>query len=426
MLGMIIKMGRFALSAVLAMAFLLVAGSLLSAAPAKPAAKAPAAGKAPIAAKPAVSPAVKAQAQAKRGLKEGFANLKKGRAKRAAAVFTKLLSNGGMAPNDTARALLGRAQAYQKLKKTAQAIADYSSALWMRKGLVPDEKSAALRGRAQAYRAVGLIAQAQADTKAAGQKIVKAAPPPRKPTEWKTTPVVTPRPRKVVKVVPPRQLRITAKPPATRVGSAGRPALQPKKAKPIAAGWGAVPMAPATPPASSGQGFLSGLFGNLVSGVSKAFNPTVAASPPTPQATPQITTGAVPDVKRQIVRAPKRSPSSTPRIATAWAKGTAVKPQAKAVPRRALKVAAPSGNHDVQLDNLRSESAAEVMASRIFGSHAALLASRRAVVDSHVLRDMGTFYRVRIGPFRNARAGRTFCQQLRAKEKRIDCFGIVH
>ena len=423
MLGTTIRIGGTALPVVLALALLPVAGTLLSAAAAKSTAGARAAAKVPVAGKPAIAPAAAAKAQAKRGLQDGFAHLKRGRAKRAAAVFAKLLSNGGMAPDDTARALMGRAQAYLKLKKTAQAIADYSSALWIRNGLGPDDKSAALRGRAQAYRAVGLTAQAQADAKAAAQKTVRVATPPRrKLAEWKTVPVAAPPPRKAAKVVQPPRLRIAAKPPATQATPTTRSGWQPKTATPVAAGWGAVPKASATPPASSGQGFFTGLFGTLVSGVGQAFTAAPATSKPTPPtSSPQITTGAVPPVKRQTARAPARPPSSTPRIATAWAKATAVKPTAK----RGAKVGTPGGNHDVQLDNLRSEGDAEVMASRIIGRHTVLLASRRAVVDSHVLRGMGTFYRVRIGPFHSQRDGRTFCRQLKAKEKRIDCFAIV-
>ena len=396
------RLGGIFASAALALGLWPISGSLVLAAPASPAAKPPVAAK-PPAGKPAVSPGVKAAAQAKRGLKAGFVLLKRGKAQGASAGFTKLLSNGGMAPDDTARALLGRAQAYMKLKKTAQAIADYSNALWIRNGLGGSDRTAALRGRAQAYRAVGLKAQAQADVTAAGRQPVAAKPtPPSRTAKPSRTP----------------QLRVAAKPrPAPRPTRSG---WQPKTA-PVAAGWGAVPSTAAAPQPSSGAGFISGLFGNLMSGVSQALTPSAPATPKAP-ATKRITTGSNPSVKRRVVPAPSRLPTATPRIATAWAKATAVKPTAR---RAAAKVSAPSGNHDVQLDNLRSKGAAKVLASRIIGQHAVLLASRRAVVDSHVLQNMGTFYRVRIGPFRSASAGGDFCRQLRAKEKRIDCFAIA-
>lgn len=419
------RMGGFGLPAALALALLPAGVSTLSAAPVK------APPKTPATAKPAASPSAKAAALAQRGLKEGYSQLKRGKTKSAAATFGKLLANGGMSPSDTSRALLGRAQAYRKLKKSAQAIADYSNALWIRNGLSAADRSAAFRGRAQAYRMVGLTAQAQADVKSASQPATpKVTPPSAK--KWALLPqpqtpktvvpkTVTPKaqtPKTTVARKPAQQPRDAAKPQTVRAtqppaGSGWQPSTAP-----VAAGWGAVPSVPpaagAASPSSGGSNFITGLFGNLFSGFG-------SSETPTPPATSAITTSAIPPAKSSIPAAAARPPTANPRIATAWAKGTAVKPTAK--PTTAVRT--PGGKEYVQLDNLPSQRAAEAMAEKISGRHAVLLASRRPIVEANVLPSYGTYYRVRIGPFRTASEGKVFCKQLRAKDTSFDCFSIA-
>ena len=386
--------------------------------------------KAPLAAKPAASPAVKAAAQAKRGLSEGFARLKRGQSKQAVAVFSKLLANGGMTPADTSRALLGRAQAYLKLKKSAQAIADYSNALWIRKGLSAADRAAALRGRAKAYQTVGLNAQAQADLTAAAKPAPKRDAPVQAKgwvpaTQAKAPAATKPAPRRTVVAkapahrVPPPKLRIAPRssPAAPATPAPASSGWQTKTAPPVSAGWAAAPAAPptagSTPTAAIDGSAITGFFGNLFKGLG------LNASPSAPE-TSQIATGSTPPAKRPAARSSQRPPAANPRVATAWSRATAVKP----TQRPAVRAAAPRGTRYVQLDNLRSRTDAEAMAKRVQVRHAALLASRVPTVEANVLSSYGTYYRVRIGPFRTAKAGAAFCNQLRARDSTVDCFGI--
>ncbi|MGE0628576.1 MAG: SPOR domain-containing protein [Hyphomicrobiaceae bacterium] len=85
-----------------------------------------------------------------------------GAGKHTAAVtdISAALDAGSLAPSQTARALYYRGVAYRSLSKPALAIADLTSALWLKKGLDPEQRKDALEQRTAAYREAGIPEQA--------------------------------------------------------------------------------------------------------------------------------------------------------------------------------------------------------------------------------------------------------------------------
>ncbi|MES1179711.1 MAG: tetratricopeptide repeat protein, partial [Hyphomicrobium sp.] len=86
------------------------------------------------------------------GLKE-FAN---GHLQPAVDQFTAALNSGGLLAPQMAKALYTRGLAYKKLNRPSLAIADLTSALWLKNGLSGDDKDKATAERAEAYQAAGI------------------------------------------------------------------------------------------------------------------------------------------------------------------------------------------------------------------------------------------------------------------------------
>ena len=63
------------------------------------------------------------------------------------------------------------------------------------------------------------------------------------------------------------------------------------------------------------------------------------------------------------------------------------------------------------------------IAARLLAQHAGVLESRRPVVDEAVIGSMGTFYRVRIAPYRTADEARQTCKSL--KSGGFDCLVVT-
>lgn len=104
-------------------------------------------------------------ANADKLIKAGVEALQAGRADLAVQELTAAISGGKISQSTLARALYYRGLAYRKQNKPAQAIADFTSALWIKNGLDPEQRADALMNRAAAYREAGLTDQAEADEK---------------------------------------------------------------------------------------------------------------------------------------------------------------------------------------------------------------------------------------------------------------------
>ena len=94
--------------------------------------------------------------EAERTIAAASQQLEAGKSAEAAQVLTRVLNGGGLPPGMMAKALLYRGIAYRQQKKPAQAIADLTSAMWLKGGLGEADRADAVKQRAAAYQEAGL------------------------------------------------------------------------------------------------------------------------------------------------------------------------------------------------------------------------------------------------------------------------------
>ena len=83
----------------------------------------------------------------------------------------------------------------------------------------------------------------------------------------------------------------------------------------------------------------------------------------------------------------------------------------------------PEGKFRVQLANVRTQEEAQAIANKVKREHGATFPSREPEIDQAVLGNMGSFYRVRIGPFASQKEGQAACAQL--KGSGLDCMVVT-
>ena len=115
---------------------------------------------------PAQSPAAEAQpkggkkrqdpAEAQRTIEAALKQVQAGRADQAVQAMTATLSAGNLPPALMAKALYVRGLAYRRQGRSAQAISDLNSALWLKGGLGGEDRVEATSERSAAYAAAGL------------------------------------------------------------------------------------------------------------------------------------------------------------------------------------------------------------------------------------------------------------------------------
>jgi tetratricopeptide (TPR) repeat protein len=286
---------------------------------------------------------------------------------------------GGLPSAQMPRLLYYRGLTFRKLGKPGYAVSDLTSALWLKGGLSDAERADAIKTRALAYNESGV-----SDVPPVPQSAYAEAPK-----------------------IP------SSTPAATQTAMAG-------------GGGSAAPAsnAPAAPtPSSSSSGGIGGFFSNLFGGSSSeekpAEPPTSTASlggdnapPPDPAAsgwgaaTEVVAHGSVPNGA-----APKRAPEIAAPFVTQVA---SVDRQTSAPAPPAERLSAPSGKFRLQVAAVRSRSEAEALAGLLVGRHADQLGGRHPEVDESVIGSMGTFYRVRLGPYANAKEPEQLCAALRS------------
>ena len=177
-------------------------------------------------------------------------------------------------------------------------------------------------------------------------------------------------------------------------------------------------------PKTASGNWLSGLFGS----------PTPAAEPPAPARQP-----APPP---QAARVEPAAPARPPPVSSGWASKTEVQtdrsalaaaPPPKAAPAASPPRAAPApavpapaasrieGRYLIQLAAVRTEAEAQALVAK--AKREVALASRRAAIDRAVLGNMGSFYRVRFGPFASAQETKAVCGKLQGSG--FDCLPVA-
>jgi hypothetical protein len=307
-------------------------------------------------------------AEAQRAIEAAVKLLEAGKAEPAAQSLSAVIGGGNLPPAIMAKALFYRGVAYRQQKLHTQAIADLTSALWLKGGLGGNDRADALRQRTSAYQEAGLAEGGGAITPAA---IPGASPAP------------------------------------TRTASTEQ-------------GWGseASPSVPATPKQSGGWNPFAGWFGG-------------SSSPPPTQSAPPASPAA-PTTASIEASAPNPAQSAPRPRTSAWSRNTEVHssepsppapasgPPVAAAPTPAAK---PEGRFRIQVGMVRTQGEAQALADKVRRDYAAALAAREPEIDEAVVGNMGSFYRIRVGPFATHADGQTACAKL--KGSGLDCLVVT-
>ncbi|MBV1694087.1 MAG: tetratricopeptide repeat protein [Hyphomicrobiales bacterium] len=114
-------------------------------------------------------------AEAQRQIDNGIKLLQAGKAEQAIQTISAAIAGGNLPAPVMAKALYQRGIAYRRTQKPAQAISDFTSALWLKNGLPEQERADALEQRNAAYREAGLPDQATASARPQGGTAAAAA-----------------------------------------------------------------------------------------------------------------------------------------------------------------------------------------------------------------------------------------------------------
>ena len=364
---------------------------------------------------------------------------------------------GGLQKPQIAKALYYRGLAFRKKGKPGQAISDLTSAYWLNEGLTTAQRSDALSNRNAAYREAG-ISNAPAASEAvvvAPEPAVKSAPSSGASTSgWETA-----------------TLGKTASPAANASSTSQAPA--------VAAAPASKSSTSASDSSDSGSsGSVGGFFSSITSlftgggssssqsapSQSKNLDTTasiatkpetsswtqttqVAAAPPSAKptkpaqvATPFATQvaaapppakptkpaqAATPFATQVAVAPPPAKPKKPAQITTPFTTqvAAATPPAVAAQPSKPKVTSAPLGKYRLQVAAVRSRSEADAVAASLMQKYGSKLGQRRPVVDEAVIGSMGTFYRVRVGPYANAKEPQQLCGTLRTSG--FDCLVVT-
>jgi hypothetical protein len=338
-------------------------------------------------------------AEAQEGsLSGGAATFAAGKFDSTVRLMTGVLQGDNVPPADAAKALYFRGLAYQKLGQHTRAIADLGAAMWL--GLSTSERTVALVNRSLAYQAAGLKTQADAELASARktgssgevEKLLASNGGSGSDAGSINSPFAT-------------EVRTESGRTST-VASASQdaplpPAPAPRNSEAANPGsWTTTQgEAAASPPSSSGNR-LSRWWGS-VKGSSSEPEPAPA---PAPQSAPKATAAAVP---------------------SAWT--TQTQPEAGAAPGTRVATASPTapvpsgggGNYLLQLSPTRSEAEASALWKTVIKQNQQL-ASLQPRVEKTDMGNLGTFYRLQIGPFPDKAESLKLCNAL--KRSGVDCF----
>jgi SPOR domain len=272
-------------------------------------------------------------ASAQRDVESGIKSLQDGKLDAAVQQLSSALASGKLPSTQMARALYYRGITYRRQNKPAQAIADLTSALWLKNGLDSRQKADAQQNRAEAYREAGLSDQADADDK-------KVASGGASQSSWTS---------------------FTSDEPA---------------------------------PAQSSSGGIGGFFGNLFGSSSSESATEQSESRPREKAAPPPAAVAWSDATE--VRKVEKTAATAPAV-------TGSTPPVRASGKTS------AGGIRLQVAAVRSLSEAQSVAARV--KHMGI--KDEAEIDKYSVGNMGTFYRVLIGPFADSGEPQRLCAKLR-------------
>lgn len=352
-----------------------------------------------------------------------------GNADAAMTTLDGVLAGGGLTNGHMARALYLRGVAHRRKGRPAQAIADLTSAIWLKDGLNEADRNAALKERGDVSREVGVAeggapeTPARAESAAAPESRARPAVVARSEPAPAATPapaVAAPRPSPapssgLVSAPPP--------PPSGELSEGGFPRASEQPPRVAKREVSEAP--PAKRPAQSTSSWESGTKvatkDGWVSPEEREKSRAASSQPGTPGSSGGIGdflsglfTGNAPSGQAPQKRAAEASDWSTSTRGAAGQKAPSPKaqPKSSSVVTSSAPTAA-DGRFRLQIAAVRSRKEAETVAARVKKDHGRVIGTRRLEVDETVFGNMGTFYRVRLGPFAAADEPKALCEQLR-------------
>jgi len=394
------------------------------------------------------------------------------------------LAGGGLPNAQMARALYFRGSAYRQLGRPAQAISDLTTAIWLKGGLPDTLKKKATEERQLAYREAGLgdnpppigaapLDQSTATASAGGAKPgAQVVDVSQQSSFWNflslpTLPSLTggsssaapaQQTAQATAVVPTSMSAAIAPAPAAAPvsGFAAAPeapaavaqtswdtqtattSSPPPAQAQIVAGYApasdaggfntmpgaaAAPQSPASNPLAGAGSAVSGFFGNIFGSGTSGSQASAEASPVTTGSTAQpsgwgpettVTTAQTSSMVQRGPDAPTELPWGGPQTATAPAPSKKTK---------TASVGAAGGAYKLQVAAVRSREEAEKLAQSLRTYQAVQNGTVTPEIDEAVIGSMGTFYRVRLGPYADAAEPGQLCKTL--KPQGFDCLVVT-
>jgi hypothetical protein len=378
-------------------------------------------------------------------------SLADGNADAAMTALDGVLAGGGLSNKHMARALYLRGVAHRKKAQPAQAIADLTSAVWLKDGLNDSDRTAALKERSEISREVG-VADAGAPVTTSPSS---TAPPPSSAPAAQTGLITRPPPvgspglteggfPRIASKAPQRASPPPRPAPAAETGLITRP--PPVGAPGLSEGGfpRVVATAPPSTPAAPHAGQATSSWESSTSvgtrdrSVAVEDRPRTQAAAPAPGGAP-ASGGGIGEFFSGLFGGGSSSspPARETRTADApsWSTSVREPTSRRSAGRPAEKSAAVTtsavpahskgarGNYRLQIAAVRSRAEAESVAARIKKEHGRVIGGHKLEVDETVFGNMGTFYRVRLGPFAAIAESKALCDQLRTKG--YDCLVVT-
>jgi cell division septation protein DedD len=182
---------------------------------------------------------------------------------------------------------------------------------------------------------------------------------------------------------------------------------------------------------------VGSFFGNLFGGGSSSATAKAMPDPATTASTgpssatsswSDATTVAAGKIRTAGAAAQPTAVAVTPSARTAPAApapAATASPGATPVSAKAAEAAKPQlkGKFRLQVAAVRSRAEAETLAKRLKDAHGSAIAGREPAIEESVIGAMGTFYRVRVGPYADANEPRQLCSKI--KPDGFDCLVVT-
>ncbi|MGD0531598.1 MAG: SPOR domain-containing protein [Methyloceanibacter sp.] len=345
------------------------------------------------------------------GLSGGASAFSSGKYEAAVRQLTAALGSDKISASDAAKALYYRGLSYQRLGQSPRAVADLGSAIWL--GLSPSERLSAMVNRSLAYRAAGLKTEADAELASArksdkngdvdrlladnGGSAADAAAIAAFSTEVRPAGSSAPGTPANAEAKPGFGATVTASEPPARTADASTPSS-----------W--TTTSPQALPSSSSGNRISQWWGSIRGTSNEAeLKPSSEANEKPPAAPPAAPTAWTTQTQAASTDA---APAAS---GAAGGPGTRV---AVATPTAPVPSAS-RGDYRLQLSPTRSEDEARQLWQKVLSQNQQL-SSIEPRIEKTDMGNLGTFYRLQIGPFPDKAESLKLCNAL--KRSGIDCF----